>query len=299
MKKIAVLGSTGMIGSGITRRLTELGHSVYEFNRDSVSVIGSNPTFKFNVGNHIDSEVFNRFIGFDFIINAIGLIRHKINNSDIDQVENAVCINGIFPLKLNYFGGKNSVRIIQIGTDCVFSGSKGSYLEGDLFDPTDVYGYSKAIGETNLDSTMNLRVSVIGKELKTNIELLEWMLHQEPNSDVNGFANHIWSGVTPFQLAQIIDGIVRKDLFSPRTQHLVPSNKVSKFELIKMIAEYKPESRLKINKIETTKSVDRSLGTEDPSSNQLLWANAGYDQLPSIQDMLAEYMEWTGTSCTH
>jgi dTDP-4-dehydrorhamnose reductase len=116
---------------------------------------------------------------------------------------------------------------------------------------------------------------------------------------VNGFVNHIWSGVTPFQLAQIIDGIVKKDSFNPKTQHLVPSNKVTKFELIKMIAEYKPESKLKIHEIKTTNSVDRSLGTVNLSANQSLWSNAGYGQLPSIQDMLREYMEWTGTGCPH
>lgn len=280
-------------------RLSELGHSISEFNRVGISVIGSNPAFKLNLSSQFDSKEFDRFIGFDFIINAVGVIRHKINDSNVGQVENAIYVNGIFPLKLDYFGRTNSIRIIQIGTDCVFSGGKGNYLEGDQFDPTDIYGHSKVMGETNLDSTMNLRTSVIGKELNTKIELLEWVLHQEPKSDVNGFVNHIWSGVTPFQLAQIIDGIIRRDFFKPRTQHLVPSNKVSKFELIKMIAGYKPESNLKIHEMETTNSVDRSLGTVNISDNQTLWANAGYDQLPTIQDMLREYMGWTGTGCSH
>ena len=299
MKKIAILGSTGMIGSGVTRRLTELGHSVSEFNRGSISVTGSNPAFELNVGRQKDASAFNQLIGFDFIVNTVGVIRHKIDRRNVGQVENAVYVNGVFPLKLDEFGLTNSIRVIQIGTDCVFSGSKGSYLEGDPFDPTDIYGYSKVIGETDLESTMNLRVSVIGKELNSKIELLEWVLHQTPNSAVNGFINHIWSGVTPFQLAQIIDGIVRRDLFIPRTQHLVPSNKVNKFELVKMIAGYKPESKLTINGIETTNSVDRSLGTVNLSSNQALWANAGYDELPSIQDMIREYMEWTGIDCSH
>lgn len=299
MKKIAILGSTGMIGSGITRRLSELGHSISEFNRNGISVTGANPAFKLNVSSDFDSKEFDRFICFDFIINAVGVIRHKINDSNEGQVENAIYVNGVFPYKLDCFGRTNSIGIIQIGTDCVFSGSKGNYLEGDQFDPTDIYGNSKVMGEANLDSTMNLRVSVIGKELNTKIELLEWVLHQEPGSDVDGFVNHIWSGVTPFQLAQVIDGIVEGGLFKPRTQHLVPANKVTKFELIKMIAEYKPENKLKIHGMETTNSVDRSLGTVNISDNQSLWANAGYDQPPSIQDMLREYMEWTGIGCSH
>lgn len=299
MKKIAILGSTGMIGSGVTKRLSELGHAISEFNRAGISVTGSNPAFKLNLSSQFTSKEFDQFIGFDFIINAVGVIRHKIDISNVGQVENAIYINGIFPPKLDYFGHTESIRVIQIGTDCVFSGSKGNYLEGDQFDPTDIYGKSKVMGETNLKSTMNLRVSVIGKELISKIELLEWILHKEPNSDVNGFVNHIWSGVTPFQLAQIIDGIIKRDLFKPRTQHIVPSNKVSKFELIKMIAEYKPDSKLEIHEIETTYSVDRSLGTVNISDNQSLWMNAGYNQPPSIQDMLREYLEWTGIDCSH
>jgi hypothetical protein len=89
-----------------------------------------------------------------------------------------------------------------------------------------------------------------------------------------------------------------KEIFLSQ-EHIVPSNKVSKFELIKMIAEYKPDSKLEIHEIETTYSVDRSLGTVNISDNQSLWTNAGYNQPPSIQDMLREYMEWTGIDCSH
>ena len=299
MKKIAILGSSGMIGSGLTRRLTELGYLVTEFNRQGIPVIDSNEVFIFEVKDKVDQKEFNNLLGFDYIINTLGVIRHKIDYSKVDEVENAIVVNGIFPIKLDHYAQEKKLRIIQIGTDCVYSGDKGSYVENQSFDPTDMYGHSKAIGETSLKSTMNLRVSVIGKEQISKIELLEWVLHQEPNGDINGFSNHIWSGVTPLQLAQIIDGIISNEHFRPGTQHLVPSNKVSKFELVKMIAGYKPSINLKIHESVTTKSVDRSLATRSPEINNALWSEAGYDHVPCIQDMLSEYMEWTGIDCSH
>jgi dTDP-4-dehydrorhamnose reductase len=299
VKKIAILGSSGMIGSGITRRLAELGHNITEFNRQRISVTGSNKFSQIKIDSVSDLKSLEVLTGFDYIINTLGVIRHKIDSSNVDQVENAIIVNGVFPIKLDQFGKESSTKVIQVGTDCVYSGNKGSYFENDLFDPTDIYGHSKVIGETQLESTMNLRVSVIGKELKTKLELLEWTLHQSPNTEVSGYVNHVWSGVTPFQLGQIIDGLIRNKSFAAGTQHLVPNNKLSKFELIKLISGFIPERHLVIKEVETDIAVDRSLATLNNSRNKAIWVDAGYDQVPSIQDMLREYMEWTGIDCSH
>ena len=39
--------------------------------------------------------------------------------------------------------------IIQLSTDCVFSGKKGMYIEKDSPDADDIYGRSKIMGELN------------------------------------------------------------------------------------------------------------------------------------------------------
>lgn len=299
MKKIAVLGSSGMIGSGITRRLSELGHDITEFNRQGVSITGANNAIQINIHKSDYARSLGSLKDFNYIVNTLGVIRHKIDVTNADEVENAIIVNGVFPIKLDQFGKDNGIKVLQFGTDCVYSGEKGSYLESDSLDPTDLYGRTKAIGETQLEATMNLRVSVIGKEVSTKVELLEWVLHQAQNSHVDGYVNHIWSGVTPLQLGQLIDGVIANDIFYPGTQHLVPQNKVSKFELIKLVAAYIPQRNLMIKDVETVVSVDRSLDTMNASANKTLWAHAGYEQLPTIQDMLGEYMEWTGIDCSH
>ena len=42
---------------------------------------------------------------------------------------------------------KEDIRYIQIGTDCVFSGKDGGYVEDSFMDAEDLYGKSKIVGE--------------------------------------------------------------------------------------------------------------------------------------------------------
>jgi dTDP-4-dehydrorhamnose reductase len=299
MTKIALLGSTGMIGNGLAQLLSIEDIQVTEFNRAGKSVNFKNHSSQMTLNHSNLDESILRLANFDYIINSIGLIRHKIDEENVDDVLEAETINSSFPTKLDQYAFTQGIRVIQIGTDCVYSGSKGDYVENDPTDPVDIYGRSKAQGESSLKATMNLRVSVIGKELHSQTELMEWVLHQPFKEILNGYVNHTWSGVTPLQLSKIIRGIVSKDLFQPGTQHLVPANKVSKYELIKVIASYISERELEIKEVRTALTVDRSLSTLNQSRNMALWSNAGYDQLPAIQDMIAEYLEWTGIDCSH
>jgi dTDP-4-dehydrorhamnose reductase len=56
-------------------------------------------------------------------------------------------VNSIFPIELTELAQELGFKVIQIATDCVFSGDKGSYTESDTKDPIDNYGYSKVLGE--------------------------------------------------------------------------------------------------------------------------------------------------------
>jgi dTDP-4-dehydrorhamnose reductase len=67
---------------------------------------------------------------------------------------------------LAIFAEDSGAKVIQIATDCVFSGSNGSYLETDPHDATDVYGKTKSDGEIESSAVMQLRCSIIGRENK-------------------------------------------------------------------------------------------------------------------------------------
>jgi dTDP-4-dehydrorhamnose reductase len=202
-------------------------------------------------------------------------------------------MNVVFPSELNELASRTNCKILQVGTDCVFSGRSGEYDELSIHDPIDFYGETKSDGESHLSKTMNIRVSVVGRELDSNVELMNWLLSQPLNAEVEGFTNHLWNGVTPIQLAKLINSILANNLLVPGTIHLVPSSSISKYELLQLIARLGERSDLRINPVSARTSVDRTLRTAFPERNKQLWVAGGYQEIPNIQDMIVEYMDWS------
>ena len=50
----------------------------------------------------------------------------------------SISINSLFPHKIAEICIKLRMKLIHFSTDCVFSGTKGNYLETDLSDATDI-----------------------------------------------------------------------------------------------------------------------------------------------------------------
>jgi dTDP-4-dehydrorhamnose reductase len=135
---------------------------------------------------------------------------------------------------------------------------------------------------------MHLRCSIIGRELKTKISLYDWFLNMPINSSVRGFTNHFWNGLTTTSFARIAAGIIRSDNFVPGVHHVIPSDSLSKFQLLNVIAEYNQRFDLTIDPFDTEVPVDRRLKTKYQNFNSLLWSQAGYKEVPKIEDMIAE-----------
>ena len=292
MTNVVILGSTGMLGSAITEVLTSKLGKIIEVNRSGIPVKKTNECIAINAVEKIDfNQVFYE-LQIDYIVNAIGMIKQVINESDPSDLQKAHAINSIFVSKLNEYSELKGVPVIQIGTDCVFSGSRGNYLESDEFEATDVYSQTKITGEMSSPSSMILRSSIVGREIRGSHSLLEWILSREKGSEVNGFTNHIWNGVTTFHFANLIKGIIESKEFSPGTFHVLPTGTVSKYELLKSIAGNFQRLDLKINRFEAPNTVNRTLATLNPAFNRHLWALAGYDIIPSVEDMVSEYAKW-------
>jgi len=221
-------------------------------------------------------------------INAIGIIKPYIQDNNSAEVVRAAKVNAIFPHVLAKAGADSGCRVIQIATDCVFSGKKGGYVELDSHDPLDAYGKTKSLGEVVADNVHHLRCSIIGPEVKGFLSLLEWFLGQEKGCTVNGFSNHMWNGITTLHFARICQGIMRDDLKLPNRQHVVPSGPVSKADLLRSIARECDRRDIEIKSVETADGVDRTLATNDASTNARIWKSAGYDREPSVDKMVAE-----------
>jgi dTDP-4-dehydrorhamnose reductase len=292
MKKVAILGSTGMLGSTVTSFFNDSKYEVIEFNRKGISINKKNKSYTLDVIKDFQSQSLHFEKNVDFIINCIGQIKQKINPENSESVTLAEKINSEFPRDLEIFSKKNNIKVIQIGTDCVFSGERGNYSELDKFDAKDIYGKTKISGEFNSPSAMTLRCSIIGLERFGSFSLLNWLISQPRNATVSGYTNHLWNGLTTFQFARIVSGIIDHDLYSSGTFHVIPEDYVSKFELLTQIATYFDRNDLKIVPVSNQEPIDRRLATLKEDENLRLWRSAKYNKPPRISFMLKEFVDY-------
>jgi len=219
--KVAVLGDTGMLGGMLKRYLeTREGIDVVGFSRkDGLKVC---PTY------HLPFEIAETLDGVDYIVNCIGAIKPVF--SDSSRLIEAIYTNAIFPHELVEMFP--DTKVIHITTDCVFDGLDGCYTEKSLHNALDDYGKSKSLGES--DDCMVIRTSIIGPEWGGNKRsLVEWVI-SNAGRELNGFANHIWNGLTTLELSRCIGDIMVNDMYANGVVHLY-SNDISKYELLQLL----------------------------------------------------------------
>jgi dTDP-4-dehydrorhamnose reductase len=224
----------------------------------------------------------------DYVINCLGMTKPHINDELEEDGAKATLINSVFPAELAALAEQNGARVIQIATDCVYSGRKGQYLETDPHDAEDVYGKTKSLGEVRSPSVMHIRVSTIGRELGRSTLLLEWVLSHPMGATIPGYTDHFWNGVTTNHFAKIARGVIETGSFRPGLSHLVPENSMSKAELVRQIAKAFDRNDLGVQDTVSGKPIDRTLRTVDQEFNRALWAGAGYQEIPAIEQLIAE-----------
>lgn len=211
-------------------------------------------------------ENFKWIRDFDYILNAIGIIKPYCRDNDPEGCARAMRINGEFPRVMAKALQGAKTKVIQIATDCVYDGADGGYSESSPHNATDVYGKSKSLGEVVDPHFLHIRSSIIGPEHKSKLSLLEWFLSQPKNSEVQGYDHHLWNGVTTLQFAELCEKIILSGAFESlraksAVHHFVPNESVSKYQLLQMMSEVfnHPVKLVRINR--DTDAIDRTLST--------------------------------------
>jgi len=282
VKKVLVLGSTGMLGSAVVDALQEKGHEVITASRST--------GIKFDAVN-LDTEKLLTEANLqegDFVINCVGLTKSRIDEASIASRSLAVKLNIDFPNDLAKAAQKLGVNIIQVATDCVFSGLAGGYSEGSAHDPLDVYGKTKSLGETPSPNVMHLRCSLIGPEVGRSSLFFEWVRQQPINAQIDGYTNHLWNGLSSHAFGKVVAGIVDEGLFAAGLQHLVPSNQVTKDELIRLELAAVGRDDVQVRSRAAKQPIDRTLATDRTGFNKQLFLAAGYKKIPTIEEMVLE-----------
>ena len=286
MKNVLVLGTTGMLGS-----------IVYDFLRKdkSLRVSGTARDAKSSGGSAgsmraLDAERDDAIDleGVDWVVNCIGVIKPYIHDDNRDEVVRAIRVNALFPTRLAIAAEQSGTRVLQIATDCVYSGRDGNYDERAAHDPTDVYGKSKSMGEVHSANVSHLRCSIIGPEVKGFVSLLSWFLKQDLNATLNGYRNHQWNGVTTLHFAKICGGIIKDEPKLPHVQHVIPEGDITKADLLRSFAREYDRKSVTIKDVDAPSVIDRRLRTANPEVNAALWKAAGHAQVPTVETMVHE-----------
>ena len=288
MTTVAVLGTTGMLGNSVVQEFAKFDGELIGSARNKQTDERLAKSFLLDANsNDLPKPLVDLGEG-DFVINCVGVIKPYIDESSASSRKNALLINGLFPYVLEALAIERGFKIIQIATDCVFSGTRGNYIETDVHDAVDVYGKSKSVGEVPSANMMNLRASIIGPEVDRSTSLFEWVRNQPQNAKVTGYTDHHWNGVTAASFAKICKGIVESQGFIAGVQHLIPGDTVTKSQLVKEIAA--KTNRLDIEIIDgpSGTETDRTLATDNAGQNLKLWTNAGYKTIPNIFDLVDE-----------
>lgn len=288
-----------MIGLGVLRHLSGLGIDVAGTSRDprAAPLELRHRLIQFRLGVDDLGAVLATYGPGDLVVNSLGLIKHHINDCSSTDRRAAIAVNSAFPYELAALAEERGFRVIQIVTDCVFSGTTGGYSEESHHDAYDVYGHSKSLGEVPSPSVLNLRCSVIGPELGSHVNLLEWVLSHPSGSAFSGYTDHRWNGITTQAFARIVAGIRTSENPVSGTVHVVPADEVDKSQLSTMILDAYGRSGVTVERRHTGNPVDRTLRTADGPRNERLWRDAGYSTIPRIVDMVRDLAE-LGTSST-
>ena len=267
--KVLVLGASGMLGSMVYGYLKR---------NSSLDVVGTvrNEKLQNNNLTLFDAEEFNLsatppkdFESFDYVINCIGIIKPYCQDNDSQGVKRAIKVNAMFPHNLSLAGNKHNVKIIQIATDCVYSGKAGKYCETDPSDALDVYGKTKSLGEVIDGNLLNIRCSIIGPEKQNHLSLLDWFLSNKSGSALKGFSHHNWNGVTTLQYAKLCETIITNpsNLFdnlikTSHMHHFLPNSTVNKFELLNIFKNVFNKNYTIVEVDNIGQPVDRTLSTK-------------------------------------
>lgn len=281
--RVLILGGDGALGHQLVRSWSERHHVSATVRRADSPLTTAVWASRCQVFDGVEAADIARVDAVldasapDAVVNAIGLVKQRPSGRD---TRSCLEVNALFPLRLLELCAARRVRLVQMSTDCVFTGRTGGYTERDPVDAQDAYGLSKYLGELRDAPAVTLRTSFIGLELGSRQGLVEWFLNQR--GTIPAFTRAIYTGLTSLELARVIERVLvsHADLYG--LWH-VASAPISKRDLLAGLAQALGRSDIELAPQEEP-ACDRSL------ESRAFEQRTGY-RAPAWPIMLAELAE--------
>ncbi len=233
--RVLVMGASGMLGHKVYQTFGDSGHEVYGTVRKTARDLEEYGLDPANIIEGINARIPETVEGAfqkvrpETVINCIGVIK-PLAKDPLPTVE----LNALFPNRLARYCDLAGARMIQVSTDCVFSGRDGYYTEESMPDPEDLYGRTKVLGEVTYAPHLTIRTSIVGRELGSRFSLIEWILSQK--GDVNGFINAWFTGLTTRVLSRVLKSL--SEIETAQGLLHVAGERVNKYDLLKLVDRY-------------------------------------------------------------
>jgi len=234
--KLLIIGVSGMLGQTLFKVAAqqpdvEVYGSVRHRDARMLDFLHTSETriFECDLGAEIDPLL---YCSPDVVINCAGIIKQQ---GTAQTALNYIRVNSLAPYILADLCERRGARLIQLSTDCVFSGRAGHYAETDTPDPVDLYDRSKLLGEVTHEPHLTVRTSFIGFDRFHNqgLSLLDWFNRQA--GEVKGYTRAIWSGLTSLEVSRNLLLLSRH----PEVTGLLHlcGETISKYELLNLIKD--------------------------------------------------------------
>ena len=178
----------------------------------------------------LNSNILNQIRPGSVVINCVGVLKPKINQTG---VADTILINSHWPSMLAKICYESQATLVHLCSDCVFSGHQGPYTENSICDATDIYARTKMITPS---PAMVIRTSIIGEDANAyGVGLIGWLRSCLPESNVTGYNNCIWNGITCLELSKIILKCIVDNQMWTGVRHVFSDRPVSKDTLCRLI----------------------------------------------------------------
>jgi dTDP-4-dehydrorhamnose reductase len=246
MRELLVLGHKGMLGQMVMKYFGEKGVQLH-----------TNP-YRFNEAERNEFITECRKYPQATVVNCIGKIKQKT-----DDANDLLWANALLPLALNNHLLPEQT-LVHPSTDCVFDGKKGEpYDINDHADAADAYGWSKRLGEVAVKdrpNTIVMRVSIIGPDQNREGKgLLAWFLSNPEGSELKGFTNHLWNGITTLEWCKQMEHFLEKmDIKQAYFYQLGTEESYTKHQMVQLFQQ-NFQTTFQINPFDASDAIDRRL----------------------------------------